>query len=84
MFEKLRYCFLGYQSSVLDCILDEMVVVEGDRVVKGAIAYAAQEAWILGGTLRDNILFGKPYPMYDEEYQQVVAACCLTRVSSFF
>ncbi|XP_075262866.1 ATP-binding cassette subfamily C member 4-like isoform X2 [Convolutriloba macropyga] len=67
------------KSSVLDCILDEMVIVTGHRLVRGAIAYAAQEAWILAGSLRDNILFGKPYPFDNEEYDAVVKACSLTR-----
>ena len=68
---------------MLDCILDEMVIVTGHRLVRGAIAYAAQEAWILAGSLRDNILFGKPYPFDNEEYDAVVKACSLTRVSLY-
>lgn len=28
---------------------------------RDGVAYAAQEAWVLNATIRDNILFGEPY-----------------------
>jgi ABC-type multidrug transport system fused ATPase/permease subunit len=43
--------------------------------LKGTIAYAAQQPFILNATLRDNILFGSEY---DElRYDNVIDACCL-------
>lgn len=33
---------------------------ESEVLVEGKLAYASQEPWIQSGTLRDNILFGKP------------------------
>lgn len=36
-------------------------MASGHSAVNGSVAYAAQQAWIFNGTVRDNILFGKPY-----------------------
>jgi ATP-binding cassette subfamily C (CFTR/MRP) protein 4 len=38
------------------------------------ISYASQEAWLFGGTVRDNILFGQPYDKI--RYVQVSISCC--------
>jgi ATP-binding cassette subfamily C (CFTR/MRP) protein 1 len=43
--------------------------------LKGSIAYVAQQAWIQNATLRDNILFGKPFDPL--RYDKVVEACAL-------
>lgn len=43
--------------------------------VHGKIAYAPQQPWIQNATIRDNILFGRPF---DEEfYKKVLNACSL-------
>ena len=44
-------------------------------IPKGSIAYVPQQAWIQNMTLRDNILFGKPYVHH--AYQDVLGNCCL-------
>ena len=49
--------------------------VEGEMKVSGSVAYVAQQAWILNSTVRENILFGKPYD--EEKYQKTIAACQL-------
>lgn len=36
-------------------------MASGHSAVNGSVAYAAQQAWIFNGTVRDNILFLKPY-----------------------
>ena len=38
-----------------------MPMTTGRLAVSGKVAYAAQQAWIFNATLRENILFGKPY-----------------------
>ena len=42
---------------------------------QGSIAYVAQQAWIQNATLRDNILFGKPFDA--KKYDRVLEACAL-------
>jgi len=42
---------------------------------QGSVAYVAQEAWIQNATLRDNILFGKPFD--EERYNRILDACAL-------
>ena len=42
---------------------------------QGQVAYVPQQAWILNATVKDNILFGKPY---DETlYKKVLHVCAL-------
>lgn len=43
--------------------------------VRGKIAYAAQQPFILNATLRDNVLFGSDYE--EPRYESVIDACCL-------
>ncbi|PVV05245.1 hypothetical protein BB560_000238 [Smittium megazygosporum] len=40
-----------------------------------SVAYSPQSPWIFGGTVKENILFGKPYDK--EWFNTVVAACSL-------
>ena len=41
------------------------------------VAYAAQAAWLLNATIRENILFGEPYDA--QRYAEVIRACALAR-----
>ncbi|CAH1800691.1 unnamed protein product [Owenia fusiformis] len=65
------------KSSLLSALLGEMTTMGGtvtwSRDVK--IAYAAQRAWLMNSTVRDNILFGEPYDA--ERYNEVIKACAL-------
>lgn len=38
--------------------------------------YVSQQPWLVRGTIRDNILFGKPYD--EAKFRSVVDACALT------
>jgi ATP-binding cassette subfamily C (CFTR/MRP) protein 1 len=64
------------KSTLCSAVLNEAILSHGEIVLKGSVAYVAQSAWILNATLRDNILFGKPYN--EEKYQRVIKACQLT------
>lgn len=64
------------KSSFLSAVLNEMTKKSGKVVLRGRVAYAAQQAWIQNASLRDNILFGLPYDA--AWYQKVVCACALT------
>ena len=64
------------KSALCNSILREMEMISGEMNVKGTIAYAAQTAWILNASIRDNILFGKEYNK--RRYAKVLKACQLT------
>jgi len=64
------------KSALCNSILREMQMINGEMNVNGTIAYAAQTAWILNASIRDNILFGQ---IYDKKrYAKVLQACQLT------
>jgi hypothetical protein len=63
------------KSSVLQAILQKMVVATGSVAVGGAIAYVPQTPWVQNLSLRDNILFGLPYD--EQRYRAVIHACAL-------
>lgn len=44
-------------------------------LLQGSVAYVAQQAWIQNATVRDNILFGRPFD--EERYNRILDACAL-------
>ncbi|KAI4464900.1 atp-binding cassette sub-family c [Holotrichia oblita] len=50
---------------------------EGDLKVNGNISYAAQEPWLFPGTIKQNILFGKPF--IRDRYDKIVKVCALEK-----
>ncbi|CAH9144582.1 unnamed protein product [Cuscuta epithymum] len=65
------------KSSLLSCILGEMVKVSGMVKVCGTMAYVAQSPWIQSGTIEENILFGKE--MDREMYGRILEGCALSK-----
>ncbi|CAN0919726.1 ABC transporter C family member 13 [Linum grandiflorum] len=63
------------KSSLLGAILGEMQLINGYIHSSGTVAYVPQVPWILAGTIRDNILFGKNYD--SKRYLDTVKACAL-------
>ncbi|XP_041075965.1 ATP-binding cassette sub-family C member 3-like isoform X4 [Polyodon spathula] len=63
------------KSSLVSALLGEMEKLEGEISIRGSVAYVSQQAWIQNATLRDNILFGKPYNA--EKYSSILEACAL-------
>lgn len=63
------------KSSVVQAYLGEMEKISGSVNTVGSIAYVPQQAWIQNSTLRDNILFGRPYDR--KRYNRVIDACAL-------
>ena len=76
------------KSSLVSAILGEMYRVPcstsvtpthssvDNRIrVYGSIAYVGQLPWIMNATVRENILFGKPF--HHKLYQQTIEACAL-------
>ncbi|KAF9182685.1 hypothetical protein BGZ51_004502 [Haplosporangium sp. Z 767] len=64
------------KSSLVGALLGEMHKYSGTVRSYGSLAYVAQSAWILNDTVRNNILFGRPYDK--ERYLNTVRACALT------
>uniref|UniRef100_A0A915IZK5 ABC-type glutathione-S-conjugate transporter n=1 Tax=Romanomermis culicivorax TaxID=13658 RepID=A0A915IZK5_ROMCU len=63
------------KSSLLLSILGEMEHLSGYVAVNGSIAYVTQQAWIQNMSLKDNILFGRPFN--DTLYDKVLDVCSL-------
>ncbi|CAI0392140.1 unnamed protein product [Linum tenue] len=76
---KVAVCGLvgGGKSSLLYAVLGEMPKISGTIDVSGSIAYVAQNSWIQSGTVRENVLYGKP--MNQARYDEVIKACALDK-----
>lgn len=60
------------KSSLLNAIMGEMYKKQGTVKVYGDVAYVPQQAWICNATVKDNILFGKPFDQ--DLYDRIVTA----------
>ncbi|KAL6841672.1 hypothetical protein ACP4OV_028501 [Aristida adscensionis] len=65
------------KSSLLYALLGEIPRMSGSVKVFGSVAYVSQNSWIQSGTVRDNILFGKPFDK--EQYEKAIKACALDK-----
>lgn len=63
------------KSSLISALLGEMEKKSGLVNTDGHIAYVAQQAWIQNATVRNNILFGKPFDQ--KFYDKVIHSCAL-------
>nr|XP_043635452.1 ABC transporter C family member 13 isoform X2 [Erigeron canadensis] len=63
------------KSSLLNSILGELKLIKGFIYSSGSVAYVPQIPWILSGTIRDNVIFGKDYDPI--RYSAVLEACAL-------
>ncbi|GAA5984896.1 hypothetical protein JCM11641_003618 [Rhodosporidiobolus odoratus] len=63
------------KSSLLQALVGEMKCTRGEIKFGGTIAYAAQQAWMQSCSLKENILFGRPYD--EERYKRVIHDACL-------
>ena len=75
---------------VFKAVLRELPTSSGTVSVRGSLSYSPQEAWVFGGSVRSNILFGEPFEekRYWEvlrlflkqffRYWEVVEACALS------
>jgi ABC-type multidrug transport system fused ATPase/permease subunit len=70
------------KSTLANAFLGEVHATTGSVHVYAPFSYAAQEAWILNATIRDNITFGKEYD--PEWYADVIRACALTTDLAMF
>ncbi|KIW76027.1 hypothetical protein Z517_10772 [Fonsecaea pedrosoi CBS 271.37] len=63
------------KSSLLQAMLGDLYKISGETVVRGRIAYAAQSAWIINASVKENIVFGHRWDPHF--YEQTVNACAL-------
>ncbi|RLM00925.1 hypothetical protein CFD26_108711 [Aspergillus turcosus] len=63
------------KSSFLLSLLGDLWKTEGEVVVRGRIAYVAQQPWVMNASVRENIVFGHRWdPQF---YDLTVEACAL-------
>ncbi|KAK5646963.1 hypothetical protein RI129_005427 [Pyrocoelia pectoralis] len=70
------------KSNLLQLILEELPLIDGSLKVNGIISYASQEPWIFSGTIRQNILFNKPYDK--DRYIKIITICSLSKDFALF
>merc|ERR1719199_1108840 len=69
------------KTTILRGILHELTV-QGCVRVSGRVAYCSQVPWIMSTTVKENILFGKPFN--EKEYKRVIRATALdTDIAQF-
>ncbi|GMR50273.1 hypothetical protein PMAYCL1PPCAC_20468 [Pristionchus mayeri] len=68
------------KSSLLASLIGEMELQQGSVALTGRIAYVPQQAWLINGTVRENVLFGREYN--ENLYNQITTACEL--LADFF
>ena len=66
------------KSSLLLTILEELEIQKGTVDVKGSVFYVCQEPWIFTASIKQNILFGKPYD--ETKFRKIIDVCCLKQV----
>ncbi|KAH9967354.1 metal resistance protein YCF1 [Russula dissimulans] len=64
------------KSSILSAIIGDMRRIEGKVTLYGTVAYAPQNPWLMGASIRDNILFSHEY---DEVFYNMVLDACALR-----
>lgn len=49
------------KSALLDAVVGTMPRLSGISGYEGTLAYATQSSFIVNGTIKDNVLFGRPF-----------------------
>lgn len=65
------------KSTLLLTLLEELIPTTGEIERRGEIVYVPQTAWVFSGTVRENILFSKPFD--EERYKQTLEVCDLAK-----
>lgn len=74
-------CVLGKvgsgKSALIQALLGSLHRTNGIASIAGSIAYVPQTAWIMNGTIKENILFGCKFD--PDFYQKTIHACALSQ-----
>ncbi|KAL1984730.1 hypothetical protein VTN96DRAFT_8763 [Rasamsonia emersonii] len=63
------------KSSLLQALLGDLWKNHGEVVVRGRVAYVAQQPWVMNASVRENIVFGHRWdPQF---YELTIEACAL-------
>ncbi|ODN02388.1 Multidrug resistance-associated protein 4 [Orchesella cincta] len=65
----------GGKTSLLQSLIAELPFIGGICDLEGRVSYASQEPWLFPGSVRENVLFGRPF--ISEKYARVVHVCAL-------
>eukprot|EP00753_Platysulcus_tardus_P008156 PLAT157.2.p1 GENE.PLAT157.2~~PLAT157.2.p1 ORF type:complete len:1456 (-),score=796.76 PLAT157.2:104-3955(-) len=65
------------KSSLLSALLGDMDRLAGSVQLNGTVAFCSQEPWIMNATVKENILFGKPYD--EARYRRTISVCAMER-----
>ena len=63
------------KSSLLAALVGEIKRIKGDVKLAGTVGFCPQVPWIQNATLRNNIIFGKPFDR--AKYDKVIQCCAL-------
>jgi ATP-binding cassette subfamily C (CFTR/MRP) protein 1 len=63
------------KSSFLQSILGDLWKLNGEVVVRGRIAYVAQQPWVMNASVKENIVFGHRWD--PDFYNQTIESCAL-------
>ena len=69
------------KSSFLMSLLEELEIISGDVKINGSVFYVSQEPWIFDASIKQNILFGKPYD--EKKFNQAIESACFEQVRIF-
>ena len=73
--------YTAQQTSLLMALLGELPLTEDSCVHvtrPSDMSFAPQEPWIFSASLRQNILFGKPFDI--NRYSRILKSVCLDKV----
>lgn len=70
------------KSSLFMSLLNELPISDGKAKIRGSYGFCSQSAWIFGGTIKDNIIFGSVYN--ENRYRRILDICALERDLELF
>ena len=70
------------KSSLLMAILGELPINSGEMSCVNNAAYVSQIPWVFSGTVRENIVFGRPFD--EDKYHKALQVCDLLKDISHF